>query len=181
MVRKLLPSILLISFLFSFPASAPAEAGTERLKTSGETKVGKPAPWIAGWSLDNKVINLDHLFKDGKTERVALVFFATWCKPCKRGIAMLEEAKDRIRAKGVKVVLVDIEEPPDKVKRYIKESNLTFPIMMDRFGASRKTYLGGEMGGGLPRTVVIGKDRKVIAILGQEGKDYVSCILEGLD
>jgi len=165
-------------------AAAPAEpaveeSATESLDRSGASVVGQAAPWLAGWTLDDQVWNLRKAFADTSTQRVALVFFATWCAPCKQGIAQLSARAADLKADGVSIILVDYQEDAVKVRKFLGDQS-TFPVMLDRFGAAQQSYLstnGDQVR--LPRTVLIGRDMKVQAIFGSEGGDYVDRILAG--
>lgn len=181
---SLLLTIMLVAALFpgvyaAKSASGPVAARTESLPVSGQAALARPAPWLAGWTLDDQVWNLKKAFTDTSTKRIALVFFATWCAPCRHGIGRLAERAADLKAGGVQVVLVNFQEEGVKVRGFVGASP-AFPVVMDRFGASEKSYL--RTGDGpviLPRTVVVGRDLAVQAIFGAEGEDYVERILAG--
>lgn len=159
------------------PALPAVIRATESLSRSGEASVSEAAPWLSGWTTDERVWNLKRAFADSLTTRVALVFFATWCPPCREGITRLTARASELRAAGVGVVLVDFKEDARKVERFVGASP-AFPVVLDRFGTTEKTYLrSGEEPVTLPRTVIVGRDGVVQAIFGTEGGDYVDRIL----
>jgi thiol-disulfide isomerase/thioredoxin len=183
------PGLLLCLFLCSCAAVSGANAGpgrsarpavvraTESLPRSGEAEVSEAAPWLSGWTIDEQVWNLKRALADSLTTRVALVFFATWCPPCREGIARLTARAGELRAAGVGVVLVDFKEDAQKVRRFVGSSP-AFPVVLDRFGSAEKAYLrSGDGPVKLPRTIVIGRDGVVRAIFGTEGGDYVDRVL----
>ena len=152
---------------------------TETLSSSGSATVAAAAPWLAGWTLEDQVWNLRKAFADTSTDRVALVFFATWCAPCKQGVMQLTARAADLKTAGVSVVLVDYQEDAAKVRGFLGDKP-AFPVVLDRFGASEQSYLrtnGDQVR--LPRTVLIGRDMKVQAIFGSEGGDYVDRLLSG--
>ncbi|MBK8015295.1 MAG: redoxin family protein [Betaproteobacteria bacterium] len=152
---------------------------TESLTASGQARVGAPAPWLAGWTLDDKVWNLRKAFADTMTDRVALVFFATWCAPCREGIRQLAARAADLRAARVSVVLVNYQEDAPRVRGFL-DGPPAFPVVVDRFGACETAYLrSGDDQVRLPRTVVVGRDLAVRAIYGAEGPDYVDRIIGG--
>ena len=158
---------------------APEPVSTDSLASSGAAKVDAAAPWLAGWTLEDQVWNLRKAFADTSTDRVALVFFATWCAPCKQGVMQLTARAADLKAAGVSVVLVDYQEDAAKVRGFLGDKP-AFPVVLDRFGASEQSYLrtnGDQVR--LPRTVLIGRDMKVQAIFGSEGGDYVDRLLSG--
>ena len=158
----------------------PAFAGqSEIFQTSGQAVVGAAAPWFSGWTVDEQVFNLKKAWADPTTERVALVFWATWCAPCREGMKRLCAAKAKLDAAGVKIVLVNVGEPAEKVRKFLKRNPMKFPVVVDPYGRAKKPFLGNGDGlGALPRTVVIGRDGKVIRIIGEEGPDYVEQIVK---
>jgi thiol-disulfide isomerase/thioredoxin len=126
------------------------------------------------------VFNLAKAFQDPATRRVALVFFATWCAPCKAGIQTLKAEAQRLRAAGVQVVLVDYQDRPEQVRQYLNGAACPFPVVLDPFGKTKGSYL--EPSGDrvvLPRTVLVGRDLAVEAIFSEEGDDYVDRIVAG--
>lgn len=171
--------ILIFILCLAGSAGAADPVATESLNRSGDAAVSRPAPWLAGWTLDDQVWNLRKAFADTTSQRVALVFFATWCAPCRQGIERLSARAADLRAAGVKVILVDFQEEAEKVRRFVGAAP-PFPVVLDRFGATEKSYLRtGDEPVRLPRTVLIGRDGNVQAIFGSEGEDYVDRILAG--
>jgi peroxiredoxin len=173
--------LLLASCLFLLApnlAHAKQAKHSEILNKSGKAEVGKPAPWFSGWTLNDKVFNLKKAFRDPATQRVALVFWATWCKPCKVGMAKLKKNKARLHKAGVRVMLMNFKEEKDAVSRFILKHPKNFPVMLDPYGRTEKSYLvSGKAKLCLPRTVIVGRNGKVLRIIGEEGNDYVEQII----
>ncbi|MFC1889190.1 peroxiredoxin family protein [Thermodesulfobacteriota bacterium] len=180
--------IRIVTILFLLSLAMSVSAGnktsvrdkTKDLRKSGEAVVGKPAPWFSGWTGENKVVNLNKLLADPDAKCVALAFFATHCKPCRKGLEMLRDSESRLRKAGIKVVLVDFAEKEDKASAYVKELRLPFMLVLDTYGKMKGTYLNGNKPE-LPRTVLIGKDGSVRAIFGEEGEDYINRIVMACD
>jgi len=115
-----------------------------------------------------------------ETERVALVYFATTCLPCREGAVKLKKEKDMLAKKGILVVLVNVgEKDVDVVHKWIdKFSNPDFPLIMDTrsqmvgpFGLLEKD---GSVA--LPKTLVLDKKLKPLFLLGTEGDDFPEVI-----
>ncbi|MDA0737366.1 MAG: TlpA disulfide reductase family protein [Nitrospirae bacterium] len=62
---------------------------------------------------------------------VLLNFWATWCKPCTKEMPAMQEAHDRLKAKGLVVLAVNELEEIDQVRAHIVEYGHTFPVLLD--------------------------------------------------
>ena len=159
-----------------------AGARTESLARSGKAVVGEKAPWLSGWTLKNEVFNIRKPFDDPAVKRLSIVFFATWCKPCREGFEKkLVPAASRLEKAGVFVVVVDVAEKEEKVRTWVRKRKLPFPVVLDPYGNSRKTYLrnGEQAESKIPLTVLIGRDGNIEAIFRAEGRDYIERIIAG--
>jgi peroxiredoxin len=91
---------------------------------------------------------------------VVLNFFATYCVPCRRELPGLVAFQGEYSARGVQVVGVSAggagDEP--KVKRFVKEAGLNFPVWL---GATENDMARFGLGRALPDTVIIGRDGRV--------------------
>jgi peroxiredoxin len=165
------------------PAGAGDQKKCELMQRSGEAEVGKDAPWFAGWTLGNSVLNSKILFKDARTQRVAYVYFATYCVACRYGLEQLKLHKARLDAAGVTVVLVDYMEDAADVKPYLDKMGLAgFIVALDKFGQNGRKFgiekkTKNDVSVALPRTFVVGRDGKLAKIIGAEGEDYVEQLL----
>jgi len=180
-VRRL-AAVLLVGAVAGMAGAA--QKTSELMKKSGEAEVGKDAPWFAGWTLGNSVLNSKILFKDAKTQKVAYVFFATYCVACRYGLDLLRQHKARLDAAGVTVVLIDYMEEPGEVKPYLDKMGLSgFIVALDKFGQNGRKFgiekkTKNDVSVALPRTFVVGKDGKLAKIIGAEGSDYIGQILD---
>jgi thiol-disulfide isomerase/thioredoxin len=170
-------SILIIMILFLHTSNL--QATTESLPWAGEAVVGEPAPWFSGWTLDNEVFNINKPFQDESVKRLVLVFWATWCKPCKHGLDLLTENQISLLEAGIYIVLVNLGETEERVYEYIGENPQPYPIVLDPFEKSVDAYMDINGTASLPKTALIGPDGKIVAIFGAEDEDYIQRIIDG--
>ena len=136
-------------------------------------------PWFAIREFSDNMapFTRSHLAKIAKnSDRTALVYFATWCIPCRAGIKRLVANYDEIQKKKLSIVLVNIgERNEDLIKRWIANLGVSqFTIVYDPF--KRLTEGFGLVNEGeeisLPRTIVLNKNMKPLFMLGEEGQDW---------
>ena len=140
-------------------------------------------PWFAVRELqnDNTPFTRTHLQRmTEKYDRVALVYFATWCIPCRAGIKQIVANQTEIEKAGTAIVLVNVgERETNKVKNFLaKLSADKLTSVTDPYG--RLTEGFGLVKGGqsisLPRTIVVDKSLKVLQLIGEEGGDYIELL-----
>ena len=96
--------------------------------------------------------------KDFKGKAVLLNFWATWCEPCKKELPSMQRIYEELRSEGVEVVAISIDRnKKERVKKYVQNYNLTFPVLLDPNQNVRKDYFIL----GLPTSYLIGGDGKL--------------------
>jgi thiol-disulfide isomerase/thioredoxin len=175
MYRILMILLLTVSVTWAAPGDV-----TTSMPQSGQAIVGQDAPFLSGWTISSKVFSTAKALKDPDSERIALVFWATWCQPCLNGLKVLNAASAKLKANGIDLVLVNYGEDQETIQAFLKKHPVRFPVVMDRWDKSGAAYLYDETGKvTLPRTVLIDKEGRVEAIFSSEGDDYVERILAG--
>lgn len=161
------------------PGVTRTSSGTVSLTRLGPVEVGQPAPWFAGADAlkPSRTINRRRALAAGRP--IALVFFATWCAPCKVGLEHLRAGKARLVEAGLDVILVNYRERVEEVTPYLSQYGLQgFPTLTDRFGLAAKAYgVENEDLTSLPKTFVIRGDGTVAAIFSEEREDYLDRLL----
>jgi thiol-disulfide isomerase/thioredoxin len=112
-----------------------------------------------------------------QTKRVALVFFASWCIPCREGVILLRDNQAELDKNGVLIVLVNAGESDlDKMQNWVKENgNENWPIILDKFKNMQKStglISGTETEIVFPKTIVLDNKLKPLLLIGAEGKDW---------
>ena len=118
-----------------------------------------------------------------QTKRVALVFFATWCIPCKEGIVLLRDNQAELDKNGVQIILVNAgESDVPKIEEWIKTyGNVNWPVILDKFKNVQKNT--GLLSGSateivFPRTILLDNKLKPLLLIGAEGKDWPAILWE---
>lgn len=104
--------------------------------------------------------------KDLKGKIVLWEFWGIHCPPCRASMPHLQEIYNKYARRGkIIVVASHVQTLSPKVKEYINEQNFTFPVYQ------YATIGGVTIPGGIPYTVLIGADGKVITA-GFPGKVF---------
>ena len=134
---------------------------------SGPPDPGEPARPFTLPDLDGRPVELSSF----KGRLVLLHFWATWCPTCREEMTILDEAA---RAGRLTILGVNLGEKRSKVATYVKESRISFPILLDARGKVAAAY--GVLS--LPITLVVGPDGRVaehvlMGSLDREGLDRI--------
>jgi thiol-disulfide isomerase/thioredoxin len=113
----------------------------------------RPAPDFTLKQLDGPPVSLAGL--RGKV--VVMEFWATWCAPCRFSLPSLEAIAKRYRVRNVVILLVNLEEKPDIIRKWT-ERRYTAPILLDADGRTAGDY-GVES---IPRLVIIDQAGRLI-------------------
>jgi len=174
---RLLPSAALLLAL----ASAPAPAGPAE---KAGLKPGDPAPVFVAKAHDDSEFYLRDYCGEPRGKRcrqernvLVLSFFATWCKPCRAEMPVLQELASKYRGEGVLFYLVNQGQPRDTVSNFIFDQVVTLPVLLDQYEVTAKKYGVRE----LPTLVVIGKDGKLAEYHSGYAEGYQAALGRTLD
>lgn len=96
--------------------------------------------------------------KSLKGKVVLVNFWATWCPPCRKELPDLEQIYEKYKDQGL-VVLAITDEDTTKVKPFIVDHKLTYPILLDQ---NRKVSDALNIEG-IPRSFLYNRDGKLVA------------------
>ncbi len=90
--------------------------------------------------------------------KVVLVdFWASWCRPCKQEMPVLEALHVKYAAQGLVIVGVNIDSSPKKMNKFLKNTPVSFRIVHDRKLVVANRYEPETM----PTSYFIGRDGTV--------------------
>lgn len=95
-----------------------------------------------------------------KGKVVLLNFWATWCGPCKLEIPGFVELYNGYKNKGFVVLGVSTDDSPEQLRKFAREMNVTYPVLVgsDRSDITDDAY--GPMWG-IPVSFLIAKDGSI--------------------
>ncbi len=138
-------------------------AGTMTLAAARADDAGKPVGgsfYAASFKdLKDQMASMDQF----KGKVVVMYFWATWCVPCRVETPNLVKLNEIYKVKGKDVVVIGLAlDNGDKVRQFVKDNDLTYPVF---YGGHDAVQLGKTLGneqGAIPFTVIIGKDGTLV-------------------
>ena len=138
-----------------------------------------------------KAANLNFVLKDPeghsfnlaslKGNVVLLDFWATWCPPCKVEIPWFEEFQTKYGARGLRVIGVSADDPPAKLKPFIADYKMNYPVLIGDGRDDVKSPKAYGVAWGLPKTFVIGRDGRICKThLGLSAKERFELEIKSL-
>jgi peroxiredoxin len=136
---------------------------------------GKEAIGFTLEDLDGNEVSLS----DYRGSVVLLNFWATWCPPCMAEIPDFEQAYRARQGDGFVVLGINVEEPPELVKPFADELDVTYPLLLDQTGEVMKAYRAP----GLPVSLVVDREgviqaRHVGYLSAGKLDEYLSKVLQ---
>ncbi len=126
-MRKVI--ILVISIFLSF-CLVPYSTAEEK-SINGKDCVCPPslgsAPNFNLKNIEGKKVKLS----DYRGKGVIIFFWATWCTICQRHIGELNEVYEGLKKEGVELISIAVGDTARKVKRYMRNNPIEFPVLLD--------------------------------------------------
>lgn len=96
--------------------------------------------------------------RDFKGKVVLVNFWATWCPPCIAEMPSLQALQDSLGSENFVVVGIATQDDKKDVEEFVKNSKITFPILLDFYGElSRKLEVVGY-----PETFLLDREGKFL-------------------
>lgn len=87
-------------------------------------------------------------------QRLLLNFWATWCPPCVAELPLLDQFFQQQQANGWQVLGIAIDKPA-AVRQFLSRQPVKFPVALATVEGSDLARALGNLGGGLPFTVLL--------------------------
>ena len=108
---------------------------------------GAPAPALVLKDLDGAV----HDLAQYRGKVVLINFWATWCEPCRHEMPSMQKLRDKLAGKPFVVFAVNVAEPDARVRRFLEETRLDLPVLLD----ANKTITRGWSVRVMPTTFIV--------------------------
>ena len=141
---------------------------TKTVEEFGPLKIGKPLPTFAGWTTKDRPWS----FSRDRTQRPLLLsYFATWCKPCIKGIPIMEKVA---KEENIDLILISIDEKKGVVKRFLDTHQFKSTTIVDTYKeiAKRHGVIQGDTVNSIPKTFLVDNKNIVRVIYIQEGENF---------
>ncbi|MDR3391465.1 MAG: TlpA disulfide reductase family protein [Sulfuriferula sp.] len=89
-------------------------------------------------------------------------FWATWCPPCRQEIPEFIQLQKQYGAQGLQFIGIALDEKA-KIQSYVDEAGINYPVLVGDLEAVALSQTSGNRLGGLPYTVIIDRNGKIIA------------------
>ena len=140
--------------LYAGVAVTAALAGAGVAWRRHQTEAVAPATMEAFWAAQFETPGGEGLrLSDFKGRPLVLNFWATWCPPCVEEMPLLDAFFRQNAANGWQVIGLAIDQP-SRVKRFMSDFPVTYPIALGGMEGSEWGRQLGNSQGGLPFTVV---------------------------
>lgn len=161
--------VVTISYIGS-KVSHQNNVNTNQTSSPGIPEENAIAPDFTLRTIDNKLVKLS----DYRGKVVFLNFWATWCPPCRMELPSMEKLYEKLRNQPFIIIGVNVDEAdPNGVKNFVKNMNLTFPVLLDDGSVSKLYNINA-----IPTTIIIKKDGMIDAIVNGarpwDEADYIS-------
>lgn len=141
---------------------------------TGSKLVGQPLPEITINDLQGQPQSLSQY----RGKLLLVNFWATWCAPCVDEIPMLVAAQKEYGARGLQIVGPAMDEV-DAVKEMAARLGMDYPLMADSNAVDAALRALGNGAGGLPFTVLIGRDGTILkVVLGGLSQNELKSMIE---
>ena len=124
-------------------------------------------PWTGGATPPLALRDLDgreHRLADYRGKVVVVNFWATWCEPCREEMPSMQRLRAALADRSFEVLAVNLAESETRIRRFLEETPLGFPILLDRDSRVAKAWRARV----LPVSYVIGPEGQIrYSVIGE--------------
>jgi len=137
-------------------------------------QVGAAAPAFILERLDGPSVRFPEQYRG---QVVAIRFWADWCPYCHDEMKELEPIYRRHRDRGLVILAINVLQPPEIVRPFVRELGISYDVLMDPQGEVTRRYRVM----GLPMTFIVDRQGVLHArILGESTPEVFERALAGL-
>lgn len=141
-------------------AAAPAAAPAVAAPAATPAASADPVAALLGQSLNDSAGKPQSLAQ-WKGKPLLVNFWAPWCGPCVREMPELSTLAGELKAKNINVVGIGIDTPTN-IAEFMGKYKIAYPIYIGGMDATDLSRQLGNPTGGLPYSVLIGADGKIL-------------------
>jgi thiol-disulfide isomerase/thioredoxin len=141
--------VLLVYLLLISAAVLLSQCKRPATEPEAAVQVGQAAPQFKLPDLKGREFALDQY----RGKIVLLDFWATWCGPCRMTMPLLEKLQHEF-PNDLALLAINLQEPDDVVREYIREQNISSQVLLDKEGSVGLAY-GAES---IPMQILIDKN-----------------------
>lgn len=120
---------------------------------SAQANPGDTAPSFSAVDVDgNKKDFSEYLSKNAP---IMLVFFATWCPPCRKEVPELVKIKKKYASQGLEMLAVSVDSSRKVLPRFIEKRGINYDVWQGGEGARIYNVVG------IPTNILIDKNGKI--------------------
>jgi peroxiredoxin len=94
---------------------------------------------------------------DYRGKVVVINFWASWCPPCVSEMPSLQNAADKLAQHNISVLGIGVGENRDSVKRFLKSTPVSFPLLLDTSSEVMETWSAPS----LPTTIIVNPQGRI--------------------
>jgi thiol-disulfide isomerase/thioredoxin len=117
-------------------------------------------PWPGGATPPLALQDLDgrpHRLEDYRGKVVLVNFWATWCGPCREEMPSMNKLRASLAGQPFAVLAVNLAESEPRIRRFLEQLPLDFPVLLDRDSATAKAWRARV----LPVSFLVGPDGRI--------------------
>ncbi len=126
-IFAIMPAVIIIGTGCKKRPAEPTRTEQHQNEPAQSEPVSKPAPDFTLADLTGK----EHKLSDYRGKNVLLVFWATWCQPCRREIPGLIELRKTVGEDNLAILAIS-DEKLDLVKKFVTDQKMNYTVLLDK-------------------------------------------------